>query len=148
MGDSLETYGVGCGNSLTLADSPSLAPGRMSASPAGIPQKRKESRAAAGALEAIVSLQTFEGNWGWTDELYKLLCINKEVVKNFPAGLGSDSSIVATACVLAFLEAKMASEKDEWEMLVEKSTRWLAAQLNMNFHTTVEEVIAAAKKLF
>jgi hypothetical protein len=131
----------------SLAYSHSVPQEGMVAAPAGLLKKEKAKRTPADTLEAIVSLQTFEGYWEWSDKLYELLHMDRAAVEAFPAGLDTKSSIVATACVLAFLEAKMASEKDEWEMLVEKSTRWLAAQLSTNSQTTVEELVGAAKKL-
>ncbi|KAB5559754.1 von Willebrand factor type A domain-containing protein [Coniochaeta sp. 2T2.1] len=93
-------------------------------------------------LETIVALQTFDGYWKWTDQLFSRLSLDGDLPKlqaqmssnNDITALGADldapSDKLATAIVLAFLETKMKERKDEWEMLAEKAYRWLDTTLS------------------
>lgn len=90
-------------------------------------------------LETVVELQTFDGYWKWTDELFAALGVDghkicsqartssNEAVTTQRTDLETPSNKLATAIVLAFLETKMKHRKDEWEMLAEKAYRWLEA---------------------
>ncbi|KAK3991268.1 von Willebrand factor A domain-containing protein 5A [Cladorrhinum sp. PSN332] len=105
--------------------------------PGGAPTASFDESVSGDKLDAIVALQTFEGKWVWNDRLLALLGLKKEDVKV------KESDEAATAIVLAYLEARLADRKDEWEMLAEKAQDWLASQ-GLN----VEEQVAKVKGLF
>lgn len=93
-------------------------------------------------LEDLVKLQTFEGYWTWTPDLFKILKIDGKAVTSRPETdkggalstlapqLGKQSNTLATAIVLVFLETRMAGKKDEWEMLAGKAYGWLEADIS------------------
>jgi hypothetical protein len=101
-------------------------------------------------LEAIVSLQTFAGSWAWNEALFGVLGLDISRVKALEAQLGaafaSGTDVLATALVLAYLEAKLARRKDEWEMMAEKASDWLAEQLTAKGNgVAAQDYIAKAK---
>jgi len=90
------------------------------------------------ALEAIVARQSFEGSWAWGNgELLTALGFDVAVLgaelqslaRGFGLVFSPGTDLAATAVVLAYLEVKMAGKKDEWEMLAEKATDWIAGEL-------------------
>jgi uncharacterized protein YegL len=105
------------------------------------------------ALEAIVAQQSFEGSWAWNNgDLLAALGLDA-------AGLGAKlqqlgaifapgTSLAATAVVLAYLEAKLGSKKEEWEMLAEKAMDWLNGELRTNGATmSAAEMVEKVKGL-
>lgn len=90
-------------------------------------------------FETIVTLQLFTGSWEWNDELLELLQLDGAVLARKIAALNGQfvaagvfktgTHLLATALVLAFLEKTMAGRRDEWEMLAEKASEWVAGEL-------------------
>ena len=74
-------------------------------------------------LDQIISLQSFQGFWELEQALLDA-CGIKE------SALVTDSSqrVAATILAINFLERKLAGEKNSWELIVEKATRWLDGQ--------------------
>ncbi|KAL2024242.1 hypothetical protein VTK56DRAFT_9398 [Thermocarpiscus australiensis] len=107
--------------------------------------------APAGKLDSIVALQSFTGAWRWSDELLQLLELDKEqtTARATSLQLGGASDVLATALVLAYLELKLADQRDEWEMLADKARGWLQDELRREglFNFTVEKFLDEAKKL-
>jgi len=89
-------------------------------------------------LEAIVHLQKFEGSWDWTDALFSHVKFDRVKLADLKKGedqSGNDlfaakSALLATALVLAFLEAKLVGRRDEWGMLADKALEWMAKQID------------------
>lgn len=72
-------------------------------------------------LQKIIALQTFEGYWKLDAPL--LEAVGLSVEHNTPQGV--DPKVWASVLAITFLEKKMASDKESWEMLVEKARGWL-----------------------
>lgn len=77
------------------------------------------------ALQKIIALQTFEGYWNWDAPLLEVVGLSAD--HKAPVGVdeGVDSQVWATVLAITFLEAKIAGDKDAWEMVVEKARGWL-----------------------
>ncbi|KAK0632898.1 von Willebrand factor type A domain-containing protein [Immersiella caudata] len=86
------------------------------------------------ALEAIVAKQSFEGSWTWGNgDLLAALGLDVSglgtKLRQLDAVLAPGTDLAATAVVLAYLEAKLAGKKEEWEMMAEKGMEWLDEEL-------------------
>lgn len=88
------------------------------------------------AFESIVASQTWEGYWKWNESFLQKLGVDiQKVLSSQPLvalgpELSAKSDKLATALVLAFLQAKMADREEEWEMLVDKAYDWLTANVS------------------
>ncbi|CAK9784707.1 hypothetical protein CC85DRAFT_269920 [Cutaneotrichosporon oleaginosum] len=78
------------------------------------------------ALMFLINEQLFEGNWRWTPTLEYALGIKAE--EAMAAAPGFSAEMVATACAVALLNAKLAQAKEKWVMIEEKAETWLHAQ--------------------
>ena len=107
---------------------------RSSPSPADLPDEEK--------MHHIIDLQEFDGSWTGSEKLWTMLGI--EAGKAVEIAKGEDPKARATALAVAWLEAKLKSEEDTWEMVVEKAKAWLENALGAD---KVEAVIGEAKKL-
>ncbi|XP_048586493.1 von Willebrand factor A domain-containing protein 5A-like isoform X2 [Nematostella vectensis] len=87
--------------------------------------------ASSDKLMTLVDLQKACGSWELTDALAACLNVSKDVLVNAKPqsipDLGSD--IWATVLVLVWLSGKFFNRKDEWEMIANKSKRWLKSSL-------------------
>ncbi|KAK1780616.1 von Willebrand factor type A domain-containing protein [Copromyces sp. CBS 386.78] len=79
-------------------------------------------------LEALVNLQQFDGSWSWSQQLLDILGQSQSTEERYGVSV-PNTNILATALVLAYLEVKLADEKDEWEMLADKAREWLRSEL-------------------
>lgn len=109
-----------------------------------------DSEIPSDTLEALVTLQAFEGSWAWNGKLFAALGVDEAAAASKIASLfGASSpktSLSATALVLAFLETRLAAKKDEWEMLADKALAWLASQLKSKGDSkSAEEYVGGAK---
>ncbi|KAK3336304.1 von Willebrand factor type A domain-containing protein [Cercophora scortea] len=106
-------------------------------------------------LDALVALQAFTGAWSWSKKLLRLMSVNEpplaaklvqqEGVKLFQP----ETSVMATALVLAFLETKLAGRRDEWEMLVDKARDWLTEEVAaVGEGMSVDEYVESFKGFF
>ncbi|KAK3345908.1 hypothetical protein B0T25DRAFT_592311 [Lasiosphaeria hispida] len=102
-------------------------------------------------LELIVERQAFDGAWQWDGgALVRGLGLDAAGVSAKVTALVGKSvsgvqvlDIAATAAVLAYLEAKLAGKKDEWEMMAEKASGWLEEALKVaGFVGGVEAFVA------
>ncbi|KAK3356608.1 von Willebrand factor type A domain-containing protein [Lasiosphaeria hispida] len=90
------------------------------------------------ALETIVEWQAFNGAWLWGNGvLARALGLDATAICAKASKLVGQSApgdkvldLAATAVVLAYLEAKLAGKKDEWEMMADKAKGWLGEGLN------------------
>lgn len=85
-------------------------------------------------LEALVSLQGFDGSWPSSEDVFSVIGVSKEKIEealeakrtDWSEGLvkgGADA--LATAGALTFLKEKMGDRADEWEMVGDKAWSWL-----------------------
>ncbi|KAH7130346.1 von Willebrand factor type A domain-containing protein [Dendryphion nanum] len=75
-------------------------------------------------LDAIVALQTFEGYWEWTQELFTVISLSQQEAAKLFGGhqnlRDEQKRNVATALAVAFLEKRLAAFSGSWELVVEK----------------------------
>ncbi|EGZ77036.1 hypothetical protein NEUTE2DRAFT_78055 [Neurospora tetrasperma FGSC 2509] len=101
-------------------------------------------------LEALVSLQHFDGSWSWTEKLLDILGqsqLTEEKVEERYGVSMPNTDMLATALVLAYLEAKLVEERDEWEMLADKAREWLKSELTKSSEKGVVSVEELVEKL-
>ncbi|KAF2467280.1 uncharacterized protein BDR25DRAFT_235074 [Lindgomyces ingoldianus] len=89
-------------------------------------------------LLRLISRQSFEGSWSREQLPCDTMGIDRDAARaavpklmSANTGLGEESIVIilATAIVVLFLEKKMASEEDTWELIVEKARGWLIDQI-------------------
>ena len=98
----------------------------------------------AEKVHTLIALQDFDGFWNPSATLIQLLGITDEQARRFSGGAeGEEEAIRMTALVIAFLRTKMASEKEVWELVVDKAVEWLGSVLG-----TDEELIKEAEACF
>ncbi|KAF9913683.1 hypothetical protein BX616_009739 [Lobosporangium transversale] len=83
-------------------------------------------------LKGLLALQTFEGSWKWESALFSCLGLKPdEVAKQLAVkdtknnASSSRATAVATALAIKFFEKKLASEKDIWDLVVQKARLWI-----------------------
>ncbi|KXH68880.1 vault protein inter-alpha-trypsin [Colletotrichum salicis] len=97
-------------------------------------------------FSAIVSLQSFDGSWNSSEELFNIIGITLEVIKDALYRLDvDDERVMSTSAVIAFLRQVLTEERDSWEMLEEKAVAWLEGELG---EETAQKVLAIADRLF
>ncbi|PTB70209.1 hypothetical protein BBK36DRAFT_1173527 [Trichoderma citrinoviride] len=86
----------------------------------------------ASPLLVLATLQTFVGSWHWDSRLEAVLGITAQLAADRVQLPGDQSAqqtdVLATLCAVVFLKKKLASEKDSWELLVQKAEDWLRNQ--------------------
>ena len=100
------------------------------AMPGSMTQGKKESAAAM----SVISLQKASGSWDLTDKLVSLCGTSRDaLIKGCPKEIAVDTSegklLWATALALVLLMGKFTDQKDEWEMIAEKGTKWMKNHL-------------------
>ncbi len=78
-------------------------------------------------MHKLIEMQNFDGSWPSTNALWALVGVEKS--KTEAVQVGKDDKVLATLMAVAWLEAAMKSEKDVWEMVVEKAKTWLEGVL-------------------
>ena len=112
-------------------------------SPGSMSQKKKESPTAM----SVISLQKASGSWDLTDKLVSLCGISRDaLIKGCPKEIAVDTGegklLWATALALVLLMGKFTDQKDEWEMIAEKGTKWM--KKNLPAGVKYENVLEAA----
>ncbi|KAK8127240.1 von willebrand domain containing protein [Apiospora sp. TS-2023a] len=104
-------------------------------------ESSKDVEQPAPTLSRLVVLQSFDGSWAWTPELFSVMqwdemSLNPKwtaaVTSKYSENAGGDlshSQVIVTACVVAWLRKEASGEKDSWELLVDKALAWLESQL-------------------
>ena len=108
-----------------------------------MPQETKE--ASAGLW--VISLQKASGSWDLTDKLVSLSGTSRDaLIKGCPKEIavetGEGKLLWATALALVLLMGKFLDQKDEWEMIAEKGSKWM--KKNLPAGVKYENVLAAA----
>ncbi|KAL6835867.1 VIT domain-containing protein [Trichoderma sp. SZMC 28015] len=94
-------------------------------------------------LSTLSALQTFAGSWQWNPSLEAILGVtplNATVKVQLPGQYTQHMDVLATLCAVVFLKKKLASEKDSWELLVQKAEDWLRAQTGADVLALEKEV--------
>ena len=108
-----------------------------------MPQETKE--ASAGLW--VISLQKASGSWDLTDQLVSLSGTSRDaLIKGCPKEIAVDTGegklLWATALALVLLMGKFLDQKDEWEMIAEKGSKWM--KKNLPAGVKYENVLKAA----
>ena len=106
-------------------------------------QETKEARAAL----SVISLQKALGSWDLTDQLVSLCGASRDaLIKGCPKEIAVDTDegklLWATALALVLLMGKFLDQKDEWEMIAEKGSKWM--KKNLPAGVKYENVLEAA----
>ncbi|XP_022810501.1 von Willebrand factor A domain-containing protein 5A-like isoform X2 [Stylophora pistillata] len=83
---------------------------------------------------SVISLQKASGSWNLTDQLVALCSTRRDdLIKGCPKEIAVTTAegklLWATALALVLLMGKYVDQKDEWEMIDEKGTKWLKKNL-------------------
>ncbi|KAF2709596.1 hypothetical protein K504DRAFT_432315 [Pleomassaria siparia CBS 279.74] len=104
-------------------------------------------------LKRLIKRQTFEGSWTRDSLPCGTMSISGEDARTSTqklvaanAGLDEEkaATVLATSIVVLFLEGKLSSEEDTWELIVEKAREWLK---NMVTADVLAQVWEEAKKI-
>ena len=94
----------------------------------------------------VIEGQKFDGSWTGEDDLWELLGVTqREVSEKFVYSDQKDRVLIATVAAVAWLQFRVSSEEEVWEMVVEKAKAWLGTQ-GASFD--VEEALDALKSCF
>jgi len=107
-------------------------------------------------MHQLISLQSFNGSWpaSSSPELRQLVDLNDDIDIHQAVGLPIWSeevpllTVSTTAVVVAWLQVKMKSDEDVWELVVHKAMFWLKAQAQGAQAFDVEDVLRRARSLF
>ncbi|KAJ4865416.1 vault protein inter-alpha-trypsin domain-containing protein [Trichoderma breve] len=94
-------------------------------------------------LSTLSALQTFSGNWMWNSSLEAILgvdALSATVKIQLPGWYNQHMDVLATLCAVVFLKKKLASEKDSWELLVQKAEDWLRVKTGVDVLALEKEV--------
>ena len=77
----------------------------------------------------LIAMQNFDGSWDLTNRLAAITGVPTleldEAVQDLKGVAGSNTKVRATLCAIAYFKKVLGSEKDTWEMVVEKAEHWL-----------------------
>ena len=101
----------------------------------------------SGGVMSVISLQNASGSWDLTDQLVSLCGTSRDaLLKGCPKEIAVDTDegklLWATALALVLLMGKFLDQKDEWEMIGEKGTKWM--KKNLPAGVKYENVLEAA----
>lgn len=91
-------------------------------------EMEEASALSSDALQALISLQDFEGSWALSKALCRALGLDLAKVQAEVSKVKLDEKVFATALATRFFEMKLGKEKDTWELVVEKAHGWLEMQ--------------------
>lgn len=94
-------------------------------------------------MHELIQLQTFEGSWMWSNELFELLqcnmnstinklatmyrSVNLQVEKGFPHA--EEATVLATLLAMGWLRKKHSGSRAVWELVHGKASEWVRLQL-------------------
>jgi hypothetical protein len=76
----------------------------------------------------LISLQTFEGSWEFSQTLVGILGIEEEALRRVSAVRGADMKVFITAAVVVVFEQRLKAFEGSWELVVGKARDWLGNQ--------------------
>jgi len=106
-------------------------------------------------LDLFILLQNADGSFARSDDFMEAISKTRDlvigampdVVKNSNLSAEEKETIWVTAIAISFLAFKFSANKDEWELLCEKSSKFVRRILEKN-NIKVQEVLDAAHKVF
>lgn len=110
----------------------------------GVSQQQEKKQ--QDILWSLVSLQTFEGSWIWSQALLAEIGVSEAKAQAIVSQEKADKNAVATALTIIYLESKLSSEKETWEVLVDKAKVWLEEEVGGE--DAMERILKAAKNIF
>jgi hypothetical protein len=90
-------------------------------------------------LHELIALQTFEGYWLKSPQLFVLLGVSEADADKIIKDVALNEEFVITALVVAFFERKLADQSHVWELVVGKARRWLFENLDEMHTAKVDE---------
>lgn len=94
-------------------------------------------------MHELIDLQTYEGSWRWSNQLFELLecnmnsttnrlatmyrSVNRQVETGFPHG--DEAAVLATLLAMGWLQKKHPGLRAVWELVHEKASGWVRLQL-------------------
>ncbi|KAJ5374080.1 hypothetical protein N7517_006086 [Penicillium concentricum] len=94
-------------------------------------------------MQELIQLQTFEGSWMWSNELFELLecdmsatitklatlyaCAGRTIEHGFPHG--DESTVLATLLAMGWLLKKHSGWRGVWELVHAKASEWVRLEL-------------------
>lgn len=94
-------------------------------------------------MHELIQLQTFEGSWMWSNELFELLecnmhstinklitmyhSVNRRIEQVFPHG--DEATVLATLLAMGWLSKKHPGSRAVWELVHAKASEWVRLQL-------------------
>ncbi|KAF2110839.1 von Willebrand factor type A domain-containing protein [Lophiotrema nucula] len=94
------------------------------------PTPAKKPKTDDEKLDTLIALQTFEGYWEWTAELFETIGVAEADAARATSS-GKVSCPLATALAIAFFEEKLGGKKGSWELVVEKAKGWLGEKVGL-----------------
>lgn len=102
------------------------------------PELSNASTEKQSPLDALIALQTFEGSWAWTAELFAVLGVSEnderldlEALNRLIPRAPVDKTAAATALAIAYFEKKLSGDEEVWELVVEKARGWLEGKVRV-----------------
>ena len=113
--------------------------------PSAPPQAQKQKN--SPPVLAVITLQKASGSWEFTDQLVSLCGTSRDVLisgcpNEITVDTGEGKLLWATALALVLLMGKFLDQKDEWEMIAEKGSKWM--KKNLPAGVKYENVLEAA----
>lgn len=112
--------------------SPRFSPASPPKSPSNAVYSPTSQEANDDPLQTLASLQSFSGSWSWSALLEETLGVDEAAAGGAGKSVGleqADGDVLATACVVAYLQKKLTEERDTWVMILEKAVSWLHDQV-------------------
>ena len=131
------------------SDDPPVSMPKSSSFPSQVSAQTQKKKGSSSVL-ALISLQKASGSWDFTDQLVSLCGAGRDaLIKGCPKEIAVDTGegklLWATALALVLLMGKFLDQKDEWEIISEKGTKWMKKNLpaSVTFAQVLESAAAA-----
>ncbi|KAJ5547755.1 hypothetical protein N7513_004989 [Penicillium frequentans] len=91
-------------------------------------------------VHALIALQTFEGSWDWDQQLFDVLGIEMNEIRNKATALlqtfgkrdpltRREENLIATMLAMGVLKSNYTDSKDVWELVFKKAETWALNEL-------------------
>lgn len=109
-------------------------------------ESRDKIKSSSSPLEVVLDHQASSGSFRWSAELATALgCSAAAGMPAKPGAVPCSEAVWATALVVAGLERQFPAERDLWELVARKASKWVRAQL-LRAEGAEEQVRAAAEE--
>ena len=114
---------------------------------AALPHPRAQKQKNSLTVLALTTFQKASGSWDLTDKLVSLCGTSRDAwingcPKEIAVDTGEGKLLWTTALVLVVLMGRFLDQKDEWEMIAEKGSKWM--KKNLPAGVKYENVLEAA----